>query len=185
MISENNQLSMIELASVNARDGDSVVDELLFDEASINGPKIRYGYKTGGMRFLVPEGAVSELLHGAKIFHLPNAPKWVCGLINMHGNVIPVIDLASLTGDEISHLSKSNILAIRKNDIAVAVLIDGLPEAVTGTEIVKISDIGDVPAELNNYMNEGISSKSVVWIELNIYGLLKELALLHAETDNK
>jgi chemotaxis signal transduction protein len=103
----------------------------------------------------------------------------------MHGNVIPVIDLASLTGDEISHLSKSNILAIRKNDIAVAVLIDGLPEAVTETEVVKISDIGDLPAELNNYMNEGISSKSVVWIELNIYGLLKELALLHAETDNK
>ena len=71
-------------------------DDVLYQEPEGGGPKIRYGYRTGSMRFLVPEGTVSELLEQlAKIYHLPNAPRWVVGLINMHGNVIPVVDVAS------------------------------------------------------------------------------------------
>lgn len=185
LISETSQLPEGVVEAVKARDGDLLANELLFEEANINGPQMRYGYRSGEMRFLVPKGAVSELLHGARVYHLPNTPKWVCGLINMHGNVIPVIDLVSLTGDEISHLSTSNILAIREHDTSVAILIDGLPEAVEENEIVTVSDVSSIPGELNNYINEGISSSGVIWCELDIYGLLKELALLHADTSHR
>ena len=182
---ENSQLPNVMFETDKSRDGDLLVDEMIFEEANLTGPKIRYGFVTGGMRFLVPEGAVSELLHGARIYHLPNAPQWVCGLINMHGNVIPVIDLVSLTGDVISHLSKSNILAIRKHDTAVGVLIDGFPEAVAENEIVTVSEVSGFPAELNNYLYDGVTSNGVIWCELDIFGLLKKLALLHADTNHE
>lgn len=182
LISDDNQLNGLVENTLEAKDGDFSAEDLLFQEHDSNGPRIRYGYQTSGMKLLVPEGSVSELLHGLNIYHLPNAPKWICGLINMHGNVIPVVDVASITGDEISHISKSNILVIKNQEAAVGVLIDGLPEAIKENE--HVDDISGIPEELHNYIKEGLSSNGAVWHELDIYNLLKELALLHAGNNN-
>ena len=111
-------------------------DDILFQEPEVDGPKIRYGYRTGGMRFMVPEGMVSELLHNSKIYHLPNANRWLVGLTNMHGNVMPIVDIASYAGVNISHLNKSNVLAIGEGELSIGVLIDGLPEAIKENEII-------------------------------------------------
>ena len=158
-------------------------DDILFQEPEDGGPKIRYGYRTGSMRFLVPEGTVSELLHSTNIYHLPNAPKWVVGLINMHGNVVPVIDVASYVGDEISHLNKSNVLAIGRNEIAIGVLIDGLPEAVKENEIV--TGLDAVPEKLDGYVKSGLYSDGYNWYEFEIYKLFDRLASENTDIDNQ
>jgi len=174
--SENQTAGMLDINM--ARDGDESVGEVLFDEPGSSGPKIRYGFHAAGLRFLVPEGMVSELLDRARIYHLPNAPHWVCGLINMHGKVIPVVDLAGFIGNELSHLNKSKILAVKKQDMAVGILIDGFPEAVIETDMIVANDIEGIPTELDRYMHEGISSNGVIWRDLDIYGLLKQLVVL-------
>ena len=174
------------VASVNnksvARDCDLSAEDLLIQASEAETRCVRYGYQTSGMKYLVPEGSVSELLHDTTIYHLPNAPKWVCGLINMHGNVIPVVDVASISGDEISHISKSNILVIKNKDTAVGVLIDGYPDAITEDEYVE--QVNGVPEGLQNYIKAGICSDGNLWAELDIYGLLRELVLLNAGNNN-
>ena len=182
LISDENQLTGAVEDILEAKDGDFDAEKLLFHEPDTDGPRVRYGYQTSGMNILVPEGSVSELQHGLNIYHLPNAPKWICGLINMHGNVIPVVDVASISGNEISHISKSNILVIKKHDAAVGVLIDGFPEAITENE--HVINTSGIPAELRNYIKEGLSSNGDVWHELDIYSLLKELAILPAGNNN-
>ena len=159
-------------------------DDILFQEAEDGGPKIRYGYRTGSMRFLVPEGMVSELLHSSKIYHLPNAPRWVVGLINMHGNVIPVMDVASYVGDEISHLNKSKILAIGQNETAIGILIDGLPEAIKESEIVTTGMSG-VPEILDGYVKAGLYSDGYNWYEFEVYKLFQRIASKNADIDKK
>ena len=158
-------------------------DDILFQEAEDGGPKIRYGYRTGSMRFLVPEGTVSELLNSTKIYHLPNAPSWVAGLINLHGNVIPVVDVASFAGDEISPLQKSNVLAIGNNETAVGILIDGLPEAIKANEIV--TSLSAVPEKLEGYVKTGLYSDGYNWYELAVYELFQKLASKNADIDNQ
>jgi len=182
LIIENKESKNLSDYSLEARNGENGVEEPLFPESELNGPKIRYGYQTGGMKYLIPDGAVSELVQNIKIYYLPNAPKWICGLVNIHGNVIPVVDIASLTGDEISHLNKSNILSVKNNDAIVGVLIDGLPEAISenDSEISNKSEINRLPGEINRFIKEGLKSNGSVWFDLDIFGLLKELALYHS-----
>lgn len=157
-------------------------DGVLFQEPEGGGPKIRYGYRTGSMRFMVPEGTVSELIHSTNIHHLPNAPKWVVGLINMHGNVIPVVDVASYAGDEISHLQKSNVLAIGKSETAIGVLIEGLPEAIKENEIV--TGLSAVPEKLDGYVKAGLYSDGYNWYEFEVYKLFQKLASKNADIGN-
>lgn len=158
-------------------------DEILYQEPEDGGPKIRYGYRTGSTRFLVPEGTVSELLHSSKIYHLPNAPGWIVGLINLHGNVIPVVDVASYVGDEVSRLQKSNVLAIGRNEAAIGILIDGLPEAIKESEIV--TGMSAVPEKLEGYVKAGLYSDGYNWYEFEIYELFQKLASKNADIDNQ
>ena len=156
-------------------------DDVLFQEPQVGGPKIRYGYRSGSMKFLVPEGTVSELLESAIIYHLPNAPRWLVGLINMHGNVIPVVDVASYAGDEISHLQKSNVLAIGNSESAIGVLIDGLPEAIKENGVV--TNTSAMPEKLDGYVEAGIYSDGYNWDEFEIYKLFEKISAKNADID--
>ncbi len=158
-------------------------DDILFQEPEDEGPEVRYGYRAGNMRFLVPKDTVSELLHNSKIYHLPNSPRWLVGLINLHGNVIPVVDVASYIGDEISHLQKSNVLAIGRNEAAIGVLIDGMPEAIKESEI--ITSLSAVPGNLEEYVTTGVYSIGYNWFEFEIYKLFQKLASKDADNDSQ
>jgi twitching motility protein PilI len=135
------------------------------------------------MRFLVPEGTVSELLHNTIIYHLPNAPRWLVGLINLHGNVIPVVDVASYVGEEISHIKKSNVLAIGRSEAAIGILIDGLPVAIKENDI--ITSLNAVPESLVGHITSGLYSEGYNWYEFDIYDLFKKLASNDADTDSQ
>ena len=175
LVSDKDESSASEADALKAVEGMLSPDEILFSEGEVEGPKIRYGYRVAGMRFIVPEGTVSELLHNSKIYHLPNAPGWLVGLINMHGNVMPVVDIASYAGVEISHLKKSNILAMGENENAIGVLIDGMPEAIKENE--SITDLSSVPDKLSDFISTGLYADGYYWFEFNIFDLFKKLAL--------
>ncbi len=183
MVSNNNKPPEEKETAFDPEESMLSPEDILFQEGEIGGPKIRYGYRAGNMRFMVPEGAVSELLHDSKIYHLPNAPRWLVGLINMHGNVIPVIDIASYVGDDISRLQKSNILAIGKSEYAIAVLIDGLPEAIKENETV--TGLSSVHEKLEGYVKTGLYSNGYNWYEFDIYELFEKLASKNADIDNQ
>jgi len=51
------------------------------------------GFKIGKEQFGVDILMVQEIIRSAKIATVPNAPSFVQGIINLRGNIIPVIDL--------------------------------------------------------------------------------------------
>ena len=183
LVSNNDKTPETEEHAFNPEEGMLGPDEILFQEPEDGGPKVRYGYRTGSMRFLVPEGTVSELLHNTKIYHLPNAPRWLVGLINLHGNVVPVVDIASYVGEDISHIKKSNVLAIGKSETAIGVLIDGMPEAIKENEV--ITSLSAVPERLEGYITAGMYSDGYNWFEFEVYKLFKKLAAKDADSDNQ
>lgn len=46
-----------------------------------------------GQRYALPLSAVDRVIHAVELVHLPKAPEVVLGLINVQGQVIPVLDL--------------------------------------------------------------------------------------------
>ncbi len=48
--------------------------------------------------YALPMEAVEKVIHAVEITHLPGAPEIVQGIINVHGRIIPVIDIRKRFG---------------------------------------------------------------------------------------
>lgn len=154
-------------------------DELMFPDENSERAYTRYGYKISNMNFLIPEETVSEVIQRPNIFDLPNSPAWIEGLINIRGNIIPVMNIneflsnskASSTVEKVA-----NVLVLNKTDdmSAIAIIINDLPVSLESDESKSIPF--DYPDKLQDYIESGINNNSIKWVEFNPQKLFKKLA---------
>ena len=110
----------------------------------------KQGYRIGNLGFLTGYDTASELSEMLPIFPLPGTSRWVRGLINLHGNIVPVFDFAVMLG--IEQMQRGNMLLILGHaDARAAVLIDGMPERKRLTAADQL-DNAVLPSELSNYV---------------------------------
>ena len=88
---------------------------------------VRQAFRIGRMRLLAPFATASELTEMPNVYPLPRAPANLLGLVNLHGRIVPLFDLAALF--ETQHLprEKRMLLVIGHGDSAAGIVIDGLP----------------------------------------------------------
>ena len=88
---------------------------------------VRQAFRIGHMRLLAPFATASELVEMPNVFPLPRMPANLLGLVNLHGRIVPLFDLAPLF--ETQHLprEKRMLLVIGHGDAAAGIVIDGLP----------------------------------------------------------
>jgi len=88
---------------------------------------VRQAFRIGHMRLLAPFATASELVEMPNVYPLPRMPANLLGLVNLHGRIVPLFDLAALF--ETQHLprEKRMLLVIGHGDAAAGIVIDGLP----------------------------------------------------------
>jgi twitching motility protein PilI len=88
---------------------------------------VRQAFRIGHMRLLAPFATASELVDLPNVYPLPRMPANLLGLVNLHGRIVPLFDLAPLF--ETQHLprEKRMLLVIGHGDAAAGIVIDGLP----------------------------------------------------------
>ncbi|HWR61777.1 MAG TPA: chemotaxis protein CheW [Clostridia bacterium] len=85
---------------------------------------------------------VKEIKEMMNITRVPKAARYVCGVINLRGEVIPVIDLRKKFNlPEGERNSNTRIIIVSIDDITVGLIVD------TSSEVLEISskDIEDAP----------------------------------------
>ena len=112
------------------------------EEAEDEGLVQLVGFNIANEKFGVDILMVQEIIRAAEITTVPNSPEFVEGVINLRGNIIPVIDLRKrLHLYTESHIGKKSW-----------VLILGIGERVVGfvvdrvTEVIKIEEDSIEPA---------------------------------------
>lgn len=156
-----------------------LASDLIFPTSHHDGPRIRYGYVISTMNFLVPEGVVCELLQKPVIYSLPNTPSYIAGLINIRGNIIPVMDIEKLL--RIKSTSKiNNILIFNKfdNANALALVIKGLPVLLEHSD--NSVNAENHPDIIKDYINTGFSQTNADWVEFDPQVLFINLAEKHS-----
>ena len=150
-------------------------DEIIFPDDNVERPYTRYGYKVSKMNFLVPEKTVSEVIQNPNIFFLPNSPAWIEGLINIRGNIIPVMNIDKLLKNLKSEKS-TTVLVLNKSDkeTTIAIMISDLPVSLELSDTkTKINDYPDV---LHDFIDNGFNQNNTDWIEFNPQKLFKKMA---------
>ncbi len=88
---------------------------------------VRQAFRIGQVRMLAPFATASELTEMPAVYPLPRQPANLHGLVNLHGRIVPLFDLAALF--ETQHLprEKRMLLVIGHGSDAAGIVIDGLP----------------------------------------------------------
>jgi twitching motility protein PilI len=134
-----------------------------------------FGFRVGGLGFLVTSDTYCEVIEQLKVNPLPNVEPWFDGLLNLRGNLVPVIDLQLLLGDTTSaDHKKQQLFAIGQGDKAMAFWIDGLPE-IQNTFLQPLKQLPPLPPILQNCVSSSYLHDKQIWFAVQFDELFKTL----------
>ena len=117
-------------------------------------------------RSLLHRGSGAELVSKPTFAPLPNAPAWLRGLMNLRGNLLPIVDLQQLlSGGEQAAAVDAGFLVLvyGKADKAVGVSIDAPPRAVRDMHAVE--QLPPLPDDLLPHVGEAYLEGEEFWVE--------------------
>ena len=83
------------------------------------------GFRMGERYFVAPMGEVGEVLHEPRHTLLPGVKKWVKGVANVRGRLLPIMDLGGFLGAEMSALRKKRrVLVVEHQDVFAGLTVD-------------------------------------------------------------
>lgn len=138
--------------------------------------QVRYGFRVSSLGLLIAVNTGSEVVEARGIALLPNAPRWLAGVMNLRGNPVPVFDLcAALDLPRNDESQKSMVLVLEKGEHAAGLLIDGLPRVVPpGNALEQPTSL---PARLVTFATHARATDDGVWFEFDHVGFLTSLAM--------
>jgi chemotaxis signal transduction protein len=132
---------------------------------------VRQAFRIGHMRLLAPFATASELTEMPNVYPLPRAPDNLLGLVNLHGRILPLFDLATLFETEHLPREKRMLLVIGHGDAAAGIVIDGLPRRMVFTPGAQIIPPQLPPAAAGAVLATYLAGKDA-WFELDYEQLL-------------
>ena len=89
------------------------------------------GLVIGDEEFLMPIALVREINMLTPITFVPNAPQYVDGVINLRGNIMPVVNLRKMMGiTRAEPTAQSRIIIARQEETTFGLLVDGITYVV-------------------------------------------------------
>lgn len=106
-------------------------------------------FQLDGQKFALPLNVVRRVIQIVEISALPNAPRYVCGIVNMHGEIISVINMRHVLGMPAKEVELSDkLLIVSSSSVQMALWIDDVHEVVevldknlVNSEVLKYGDI--------------------------------------------
>jgi twitching motility protein PilI len=139
-----------------------------------------FGFRVGSLGFLVTSDTYCEVIEQLKVNPLPNVEPWFGGLLNLRGNLVPVIDLQLLLGETstIDHKNRQ-LFAIGQGDKAMAFWIDGLPE-IQRTFSQPLKQLPPLPPILQHCVSSSYLHEGQIWFNVQFDELFKTLGNQYA-----
>ena len=135
---------------------------------------VRQAFRIGHMRLLAPFATASELVEMPNVYPLPRMPANLLGLVNLHGRIVPLFDLANLF--ETQHLprEKRMVLVMGHGNDAAGIVIDGLPRRLVFRPDQQILTPA-LPAAAADAAIASYVQGPDAWFEFNYASLLEQL----------
>lgn len=135
-------------------------------------------FKVGSEIYGLKLKQAKEIIKPPKVTNVPNTEEYILGVINLRGQVIPVINLKNKLGlkeDDIKDLSKAKnkkIVVINIKDMLIGLYVDGVNE-VMNLAVEDIEGVADNKTGIRDEYIKGVSTFSdVLIIVLDINNLL-------------
>jgi twitching motility protein PilI len=135
---------------------------------------VRQAFRIGHMRMLAPFATASELVEMPNVYPLPRMPANLLGLVNLHGRIVPLFDLAALFETQHMPREKRMLLVIGHGNNAAGIVIDGLPRRMAFAPESRIVPPA-LPAGAAAAVSAAYLEGSNAWFEFDYSQLLELL----------
>lgn len=109
-------------------------------------------FQSDGLLFGVPAEAVVEIITGHTVTKLPLVPNYVSGIINLRGQIIPIVDIRRLLGGEACQ--SSCMMILQADGTQVGIQVDQVQKMVG----LDVSSLLPVPPRSSNELVCGMCS---------------------------
>jgi twitching motility protein PilI len=134
----------------------------------------RQGFRIGELSLMVRYEDGSELTEMPRVFRLPQAPAWLLGIANLHGMLVPVLDLCAWAGVQPQADARRMLLVLAHGAESAGVVIDGLPRRMRFTPDQK-ADAATAPARLAPYVHGAALIDGTLWFDIDRAALLEAI----------
>ena len=119
-------------------------------------------FQLGEEEFAVDIAQVQEIIRLQSVTAVPQAPPYVTGVVNLRGNVLPVIDLRARLGMELrAYDDATRVVVVRLNDALTGLIVDSVCEVMTVSE----RDISPTPAAILERFSENCCVREICTLE--------------------
>lgn len=121
-------------------------------------------FRIGDDKLLAPMAMLVEIIPPPQIVRVPGVKNWVLGLMNLHGSLLPVLDLKGLLFGEMQSLNdpSTRVLVISDGSTRVGIVV----AEVFGMKHFWVND------EVNEYPPVSVRLKPFITAALKRYGEL-------------
>jgi chemotaxis-related protein WspB len=138
-------------------------------------------FSLGEDQYAILARQVVEVISLVKLQKLSQAPKYIAGLLNYRGNIIPIIDLCELlTKNQHSQKFSTRIIVVNyMSDQQMPYLLGLIAEKVTETLNIQETDLthSRIPVDSPFYLGEIIKTEQGMILCIQVESLLSESQL--------
>lgn len=132
----------------------TTVQEVLEAEAPVSTERF-LTFSSNGLNIGVSTNYVIEIITNHSITMLPLVPDYVKGIINLRGQIIPIIDIRLRMGKpSIDYTSSTCIIVLSINSIQIGIIVDAVQQVMD----IDQSQISPVPVENQQELINGMIS---------------------------
>jgi twitching motility protein PilI len=127
---------------------------------------IRYGYRIGDIGLLVGENVGCEVIPAPPIARIPTTPRWLLGVANLRGGLVPIFDLRALLEVPSGHKADDRFgLIFDRGEHAVGILVSEHPVSLTRLE--PLVQPPPLPAAVRDFVATAFHHGHSVWLEFD------------------
>ncbi len=122
-------------------------------------------FSMGEDLYAIPVELLTEIIISQKIFPVPTTPSHVLGVINLRGNIVPIVDIRPALSLPVQSIP-AQIAIIRHGSLTLGIVVDNVSEVIA----VPVSRVIATPAETSK--GRGRFMKSIIQREQGVAALL-------------
>ena len=122
-------------------------------------------FVSNGLGFAICSDYVIEIINEHSITHLPRVPDYIKGIINLRGQIVPVMDVRLRMGHPATEDTKETCtIVIDVDTVSIGLFVDKVLHMIDVTE----EDISEPPVNQNQEFVSGITNiNNVVYLLLD------------------
>jgi len=131
------------------------------------------GFRVGELLLVSSLGEVGEILIYPTLTRLPHAKRWVKGVTNMRGSLLPVIDLHDFIEGVPTELDRrTRVLMVRHENISVGLMVDEAMGLRHFFDEERVGGLSTLPDVYRDFIVGGYKQGNTQWGVFNMEKLV-------------